>query len=396
MEKTYCAVNTKYYKNSNRGEISHVLRSFAENVNAYEELSPNNFGFSFGNCDIDQHYENLLSQAKQDNKFAIQKDSNTFIDSVLIFNSDRFFECMENGKKNEIEEATKAYMLEFKALYGFEPVGFKFHLDEGTVVTADNFQHLDEKEQKKYRPIENDDNPFVTEYIKHNIHAHAIFLNYDFEKKKTCLRNMNRSDWGDSQDLLHKHFKTLGFERGEKKQTKKRDRKEKAEYVREQALKIEDQDLKIKEQEKELRTLKFSKLKLSSQYGEALDEIVEAEERLLDFDSVKDNTIKIKAFFDKNKKFVNSIESYLGENNFMALKLKLLSIYNAIVGTEKPEIDNVVSLPETIELEQLNSIREELERDKEPEITQELQDKNNAEKVKKIEQIKSKRKYGKR
>ena len=381
MEKTYCAVNTKYYKNSNRGEISHVLRSFAENVNAYEELSPNNFGFSFGNCDIDQHYENLLSQAKQDNKFAIQKDSNTFIDSVLIFNSDRFFECMENGKKNEIEEATKAYMLEFKALYGFEPVGFKFHLDEGTVVTADNFQHLDEKEQKKYRPIENDDNPFVTEYIKHNIHAHAIFLNYDFEKKKTCLRNMNRSDWGDSQDLLHKHFKTLGFERGEKKQTKKRDRKEKAEYVREQALKIEDQNLKIKE--------------LSSQYGKALDEIVEAEERLLDFDNVKDNTIKIKEIFDRNKVFVDKVESLLGEKNFKALKLKLLSIYNAIVGTEKPKIDNVVSLPETIEIEQLNAIREELERNKEPEITQDMQDKNNAEKVKKIADIKSKRKYGK-
>ena len=55
MLKKYCAVNTKYYKNSNVGEIDHVLRNMAININAIECLTKNNFGFSFGNCNLKSH-----------------------------------------------------------------------------------------------------------------------------------------------------------------------------------------------------------------------------------------------------------------------------------------------------------------------------------------------------
>ena len=43
------------------------------------------------------------------------------------------------------------------------------------------------KEQKKYVAVDNDNEAFTTEYIKKNIHAHAVFLNYDFEQNKSCL-----------------------------------------------------------------------------------------------------------------------------------------------------------------------------------------------------------------
>ncbi len=237
MGKKYCAVNTKYYKNSNVGEIDHVLRNMAINVNAIECLTKSNFGFYFGGNDLKKNYKNKLEQAKKANKLALQSNSNTFIDSVLIFDSMQFEKCLNDGKKNEIEQATKAFMNEYKNLYGFEPIGFEFHLDEGTTIDFDKYERLETEEQTKYVAVDNPDEDFITEYIKKNIHAHAIFLNYDFNKNKSCLRNMRKKDWENSQDLLHKHFKKFGFDRGEKKKTSKNDHKNKADFVRELELK---------------------------------------------------------------------------------------------------------------------------------------------------------------
>jgi len=120
MGKKYCAVNTKYYKNSNDGEIDHVLRNMAINVNSIECLTKNNFGFCFGDDDLKTHYKNKLEQAKKANKLALQSNSNTFIDSVLIFDSVQFEKCLKDGKKDEIEQATKNFMNEYKELYGFK------------------------------------------------------------------------------------------------------------------------------------------------------------------------------------------------------------------------------------------------------------------------------------
>lgn len=120
---------------------------------------------------------------------------------MLIFDRETFDRLLREGKQQELEQATIDFMTEFKTVYGFEPIGFEFHLDEGTELGSGE--------------------------IKHNYHAHAVFLNYDFDKKKTCLRKMSKDDWRNSQSLLHKHFQHLGFDRGEVKSTNKKDHKEK-------------------------------------------------------------------------------------------------------------------------------------------------------------------------
>jgi len=66
----------------------------------------------------------------------------------LIFDSVQFEKCLNDGKKNEIEQATKNFMNEYKNLYGFEPIGFEFHLDEGTTIDFDKYERLDTEEQK--------------------------------------------------------------------------------------------------------------------------------------------------------------------------------------------------------------------------------------------------------
>lgn len=254
--KSYCAVNTKYYKDSNAsGEMGHVLRSFRDNKNTIEELSVNNFGFCFdAEKDIFSSYKDKLKDAKTSNHRAIQKNSNTFIDSVLIFDRELFDSLIEENRQDEIVEATKNYMNDFKEKYGFEPIGFEFHLDEGTEISSKHFEELSEEEQKEYK-IVHSENLGEETYIKHNYHAHAIFLNYDFDRKKSCLRSMTKEDWSNSQDLLHKNFKRLGFDRGESKLITKNEHKEKIDYVAE-----------LQEKEQELLDNRMSHLVEQSQY----------------------------------------------------------------------------------------------------------------------------------
>ena len=327
MLKKYCAVNTKYYKNSNVGEIDHVLRNMAININAIECLTKNNFGFSFGNCNLKSHYQNKLEQAKKANNLALQKNSNTFIDSVLIFDSVQFEKCLNNGKKNEIEQATKNFMNEYKSLYGFEPIGFEFHLDEGTTIDFDKYERLDTEEQKKYVAIDNPDEDFTTEYIKKNVHAHAVFLNYDFEQNKSCLRNMRKKDWENSQDLLHKHFKKFGFDRGEKKQTSKKDHKNKADFVRE--LELRTNEL-VENHSKNLQ-----------EKNNLLDQIIEHQNDLNRFDDLAFYAEKIKSFVldfhEKNPGLTSKIMKLSGAEK---LKDMAVSIYDSL--TKKSDIHPVL------------------------------------------------------
>lgn len=327
MDKKYCAVNTKYYKDSNISEIDHVLRNMTINVNSIECLTKNNFGFCFGDDDLKTYYKNKLKQAKKANKLALQSNSNTFIDSVLIFDSVQFEKCLKDGKKNEIERATKNFMNEYKELYGFEPIGFEFHLDEGTTIDTDKYAKLDIEEQEKYVAVDNDDEAFTTEYIKKNIHAHAVFLNYDFEQNKSCLRNMRKKDWENSQDLLHKHFKKLGFDRGEKKQTSKTDHKNKADFVRELELKknvlVENYSNNLQEK------------------NNLLDQIIDHQNDLNRFDDLAFYAEKIKGFLldfkEKNPKLTSKL---LILPKVKKLKAMAISIYDAL--TKKSDIPPVL------------------------------------------------------
>lgn len=230
-KKHYTANNTKYYKHSNSsGELGHILRSFNKNENAFEELTQFNFGHSFSDYgeDINQLYNRKLNEAKIANPKAFKKSSTTYIDSVLVFDNELMEELLssENGQ-NKVNQSIQNYMIEFKEKYGYEPIGFNFHLDEGTFIKESEIINNDTKNLLKVK------NPETGEdgYLKRNLHAHAVFLNFDFEKNKSVHRNMKKEDWSNAQDLLHKHFEEYGFNRGEPKQTKGRDHKNKKEYV---------------------------------------------------------------------------------------------------------------------------------------------------------------------
>ena len=375
MGKSYCAVNAKYYKNSNIEEIGHVLRQMAVNVNAIEGLTYQNFGQSFGDVNLKEHYKNRLDDAKLANKYALQENSNTFIDSVLIFNHKLFNKCLEEGKKEEIEQATKDFMFDFKDEFGFEPIGFEFHLDEGTEIDLDVYDKLTEEEKAEYEEAEPDN--LGSNYVKKNIHAHAIFLNYDFDKNKSCLRNMTKKNWSYSQDLLHKHFKKFGFERGEKKLTNKQDHMHKSDYIRELALKtnelIEEQTIALNDK------------------NELLDEIIKHQETLNKFDNLSDYAENIKnavfTFKERNTKvFVEILKLPFIEKIIQPV----IDIYEAI--TQKhDELDRQENKLEEIEKVEIVKLSNEEQKEK-----NELAEKEIIRKKEEIKKNNQRRKYGRK
>ncbi|MGM6200458.1 hypothetical protein ABLA51_21825 [Vibrio parahaemolyticus] len=328
-EKKYIANNTKYYNDSNISEIAHVIRAMLKNKNAFEDLTKNNFGYTFDNEDLNlvKNYQLKLAEAKKQNPSAIQKKSNTFIDSVLVFDHQLMFDLLnsENGKY-QVEQSIKDYMLDFKDQYGFEPIGFQFHLDEGTFFTEKQFNELEDEELKK-RLVKTRNEDGEEGYLKQNMHAQAIFLNFNKETGKTCLRNMRKKDWSDCQDLLHKHFEKYGFDRGEPKQHQSKDHKNKDEYLKQLQVEIEKNEKLVEELEviKNDYNDTLNNAYVSSLADEINDGIIENYDKLKDLVKTSLNKIFntkiIKDLIPKLEKAYPTLFNYVKEKGSETLEL---------------------------------------------------------------------------
>ena len=135
----------------------------------------------------------------------------------------------------DINEGFKQYMNDLKAKFGMNTLQISIHKDEG-YIDKDNILH-------------------------HNIHAHFLVHNYNFETKKAILSNFRKRDYRQLQTLAQKSFNSVGldFRRGLSKfQTKLKHQKRNDFILRKQnqELKILQKDLLQKNQEiKDLYTL---------------------------------------------------------------------------------------------------------------------------------------------
>ena len=209
----FVAVNFKYYKNSQaHGEIGHVMRVFEKNTNAIESLTHENFGSDF---DLVAKYDELLAFAKQNTKEKTGRayqaaKANTFLDGVLAFSNEQMLELKKDPNwKAKMSQHIEQFMLEIEQKTGFMPVGWKFHLDEGTM-----------EENGNYRL---------------NHHAQLIFMNHDKETGKAPLREFQKrkgdSIWSELQTLAGERFKDLGFVRGVSAEDTHKKHLEKDKYI---------------------------------------------------------------------------------------------------------------------------------------------------------------------
>ena len=145
---------------------------------------------------------------------------NLVFEHVLVLSKDQLTKCTKKG----LHEAVQGYMKQIRQEWGFEPMGYRMHLDEG---------HY------------NKQGKFIA-----NPHAHIYFFNYDFEKKRSPLRDLmvkGKNDKGKSpalnphfvkiQDIAAESFRKLGFRRGISKGEKNKKHQEKAEFVLSKTIK---------------------------------------------------------------------------------------------------------------------------------------------------------------
>ncbi|HAR61599.1 MAG: hypothetical protein CL541_05535 [Alcanivorax sp.] len=145
---------------------------------------------------------------------------NLVFEHVLVLSKDQLTKCNKNGVRDAIND----YMKQVKEQWGFEPMGYRMHLDEGHYNQAGKFVA--------------------------NPHAHIYFFNYDFKKKRSPLRDLmikGKNEQGKSptlnphfvkmQDIAGECFKRLGFRRGISKGEKNKKHQEKAEFVLSKTIK---------------------------------------------------------------------------------------------------------------------------------------------------------------
>jgi len=267
-DRKYCSSNTKYYKHSNAsGELGHVNRmvfEIDENVLPEHLIEHSNFhhagvGNPSPNAVYDE-YMDVYAKAEEHKGKKLQKNATTFIDSVVSLSQAHTDKLINKKGYDWFRKAATQCITEWqedvKEKYGYEPVGFNFHMDEG---------HFKE-DKMKHQVISS-----------RNYHGHCIFFNYNFSDGTAPHRKMTKKDFSNMQDMLADRFSKMGYIRGISKKLTKKNHLNKDQFIDQ---KLADANVEIDER------LVESKIKLEAIEAEELrikveNEMLVSEEELL-------------------------------------------------------------------------------------------------------------------
>jgi hypothetical protein len=249
--KNFVAVRAAYSKRPTAlAELDHAnaLRNgFTNSANVISSFSQMNFGcYRYGASSCGEAFFHVEKMHEAKIKKRIRSDFNALFEHVLIF-SEELYSALEekNGTermKNALTILLERYSDKIHAEYGFEPLGFDFHLDEG---------HLD----------------IDTNLVRRNIHAHVQFYNYDFKKNVAPLRQLMKKGLNENgqtnqlnpnfsrfQDIAAEVFQQIGFQRGISKLVTGREHAQKEVYVRKKLLDSKLELQKVAEQARAVET----------------------------------------------------------------------------------------------------------------------------------------------
>ena len=334
----FVSINCKYYKHSNKNELNHVARVHKKVENSKPELVHNNFGIN----NLELVYDEVYKKVENYKGKKLQKNANTYIDSVLSFDRDLTNKIIKDFGREKFqiifEQKINELMLHIKNKLGFEPIGFKFHADEG---------HNDP----------------VTGEWNQNYHAHIAMFNFDFKDGTAPLRKMQKGGAGDFallQDLAYQAFSPLGYERGVSKTITKKVHLEKDEYIQKKQLETIEllesnykslnesiDELKKVENNISIQSALFNEINIDMQnYDDLLNDLMRFKldtKKILERLNNKSLIPKLKEFIIKNvdKEIYKKVEKFINYTpEQFAEKLDLLrSVKNNDI---KKSINNTV------------------------------------------------------
>ena len=305
--KKRIAVRTEYFKRTQaKGEMTHVMRGFEHDKNVIApELTKSNFGHKAEH--IQAKYEKAL-------KAMPEKTKNSLIDSVLVFPLDQLKEMKKEHPKElreKIHKAINDMMKEMQNEFGFEPLGYKMHLDEGhydedgnielnphahmlfanictqditltktkkvTQKGADGKALRDPKNPIKYLYELDEFGDIKTETIDIKLKGRAPLSLHQTRGKDSI--------WSRQQDIAAKHLKQYGFERGLSKEITGAVHQKKVNYVSrklsEKERELESLTLSSESKSKEIQELEARLEKAKGLYKAKVQAIVDTRENLL-------------------------------------------------------------------------------------------------------------------
>lgn len=263
-----------------------------------------NLAYSFGSKSnqnltesFNEFYEEMEKIYKKKKQHLYKENGNHIVEQVVALSNERAMEILKqkDGDKLLLENF-KELAQSVNSKYGFEPIHIDIHLDEGHISNNKN----------KMGVIESSE-------VKENIHAHIVYLNYDFLKQKTVLRNMKKQDFRDMQDLSSDVFKDLGFERGKDKRNSNKTHLKTTAFI-EEVQNIESQkyvenkvNSNIEDMEYNLENLKDIKNSKSEIAGE-LTELYEVKKQYEDIEDLKSQEIKINETINQYEQTIQSLK----------------------------------------------------------------------------------------
>lgn len=158
--------------------------------------------FSFN--DFEGLEEKRLKVLKESNRKDFQKCH--LVEFVVSLSWDQVENYIKNGKN--IDNGFLNFSKKIKEEFGFEIVNLDIHKDEGYI---------------------NENNETI-----YNYHAHVLANNFNFDKNKVILSNLEKKDFRRLQDLAQNSFKELGFDfdRGISKFKTKKEHKDRNNYIK--------------------------------------------------------------------------------------------------------------------------------------------------------------------
>ncbi len=333
--KNRIAVRSEYFKRTQASGLkAHIKREFESDKNVLDpKLTAQNFGTRSERIEL--RYERAL-------KAMPDSVQNTLIDSVLVFPLEQF-EAMKKEHPKEwrykVHEAISDMMKEMQNEFGFEPLGYKMHLDEGhyddegkavinphahmlfanictkdiTLTKTKNVTLKDEngkamkdpKNSRKYLYERDETGATKKETVEIKLKGRAPLSLHQTRGKDSI--------WSRQQDIAAKYVKPLGFERGLSKEITGAVNQKKVNYV--------NRKLSEKEQELEVSTLaneaKTEAIQGLEQKLDRLNGMVKT--RLQTFVDVRENLL-VAMFSDRVEESIKEAQKL--ENQFQLMDLE--------------------------------------------------------------------------